>query len=82
MPEAVQNMDVETIDFSEPEIEVLQERMRAYHEAVDAVNKWMAFLMKQHNVAEGVGWQLDERGFMRQKAAPPEPAVSGAAPTA
>jgi hypothetical protein len=64
MSDAANN--VETKEFSAPELEVLQERMKAYHESVAKVNEWIQFLTKQHNVKESDGWQLGETGFVRQ----------------
>jgi hypothetical protein len=59
----------ETIEFSAAELDVLQERMKAYRESVNSVNEWIAFLTKQHKVSEADGWQLGETGFVRQVAA-------------
>lgn len=73
MSDVLQSAQVETIEFSAAELEEFQERKKAYHESIDAVNKWIAFLMKQHGIKQEDGWQLGETGFVREiKTAPQE----------
>lgn len=59
--------------WSEAELKVFQKKHKVYLEAVADVNSFIEFLRDQHGVDVSDGWQLGERGFVRQR---PEPQVT------
>ena len=72
------NAQVETRAFSESELKLFTRKHEAYLEAAASVNEVIEFLKDQHNISGGEGWQLGQRGFVREVAAVPPAATPNA----
>lgn len=66
---AVAPSNLEEKPFSEAELKIFKRKWDAYQEAMGEANELLTFLRDQHGVDGEPGWQLGERGFVRQ--APP-----------
>lgn len=69
---------VEERPFSEAELETLTKKYAKLNEATAEVNEFLDFLKKQHGIEKGEGWQLGQRGFVRETAPPPPTATPDA----
>lgn len=56
---------IEERNFTAAEMELFNGKYAVYQKAANEVNELLAFLKKQHDIADGEGWQLGQRGFVR-----------------